>query len=377
MRPSHTLALLLAIGTAQAQTYLPESWSDLIIGLDRDDPRILDIAYAITQSFDQTEACHKAIAAARNGEAAPAGIDLTVNDKTAQLHCAAGDYTLDLTYWKRDNGERLIAALAQWENGNQDEKSHEIYLYDYKPQEKNPVLIPNPAQSRRLNQWRSQDYRIRLPESGQDLVLQQLEGAGGATHYLHWNGQTFADTASTTPAQSAEKTSVKTKPSAQSAKSQSNDIIPPIRTAYKQALDDKPQHEHTRINQDAAQDIHFYHRKGAQAPYFIEVHRDTGKTKYYEEYLIDTEKTPAELRFFFQKIDSAKASQETRLYFDGQAIGYHDLRTTPKNGNTASVKGDGAPPADQWEDGKSQPGEYAAQRRAQELIRIYQAWHGL
>ena len=152
------------------------------------------------------------------------------------------------------------------------------------------------------------------------------------------------------------------------------ELVLSIRKAYQQAQEDKKKDEsvsmNLRMGKRQHEDIQFYFKdEGAQSAYFITVKGEDN----YEEYLVDTQQDPPFLRFWFQKHTEGNKTREMRLYFDGNAVVYHNVQEkTGKDGKVTVIKGEGVPPDDFWEDSIS--GNYVMQRSLQALDSLFDSW---
>ena len=122
-------------------------------------------------------------------------IVLDKNNGYGSCQIPGSAYHLEISYWKRNNGHLLAGLNVFWEDeglegqSEGDEMFSETYFFDYNP--KTHRLTPDSSLSKIINDYRKKDYHILLPRQGKNLQLRQFEGAGGAIHYLKWNGYDF------------------------------------------------------------------------------------------------------------------------------------------------------------------------------------------
>ena len=378
---SFTLSAFIMMSAAASAATL-NNWEDAFLPLQDEaaEPGIIPFATTIARFYDETAPCAEGIA--RRG-ASGGQVVVQVEEKKGYVRCedSASGHESEYAYWKREDGHYL-AAVAVMANGNGDEKQSRIYFYDINPDNNPLILIPNSGLSKRINAFRAQDYIIRLPSGGKDLLLKQPEGAGGATHYLQWTGNGFAATVSTTPPAAASKTAAKDKNSgkdkdkaqgdAQASKSSKPPEVVAIGRAYR-AAKQLADSDATRLYMDirhawanrpeSMQNIEYLFSEG-QPPYLIYVHDMDGEKVSYEEFLFDVGGGQPALLFWFQKLETEKHTWEYRLYFDHGKVIFHDVR---ENGGKPKI-GAGLPAKHGF--GK-QEGKLAMQQAAQNYLALF------
>lgn len=193
-----TSVALLLCGGAMAEDLSLDHWArqSISVSTAKEKIDIADLALALTE-FKELGNCQFYFTAFIDKKENPdKAIVLDKTGSYASCQVPGSAYHLEITYWKRNNGHLLAGLNVFWEDEgleNQgepgDEISSEIYFFNYDP--KTHQLTPESGLSKIINDYRRQDYHILLPRQGKNLFLRQFEGAGGATHYLKWNGYDF------------------------------------------------------------------------------------------------------------------------------------------------------------------------------------------
>ncbi|MDO4777737.1 MAG: hypothetical protein Q4A06_09870 [Cardiobacteriaceae bacterium] len=382
----HTALFLLLAGTAQAASLA--DWASTPVPIKPGDkPDIVTFALPLAQAFDDLAHCLPGLEGGEGEEA-----NVHIDSKNGFAICESGSGHLsEFAYWKRNNGHYLVGMAVTWNDisWEGDEMKNLVHFYDFDPKAAEPVLKPEESMSRTINAFRNEDYFIHLPRSGTHLVLQQFEGAGGATHYLAWDGERFADTPVTSLPQ-AEK------PAAKAADKGKPDVkkTAPAKADDKGKTKDKPRDKPEAVyaigqayragKQLAEQDatrmfldirnvwhtspettrkIEYLFAEEAHSPYLIYVHHEGMGTLSYEEYLADKD---GGLLFWFQKLEDDTGKWEYRLYFDGDKVVYHDIR---KDGGKPQT-GTGLPKKHRFGAGE---GKLSMQRSFQALMTAFAA----
>ena len=351
-RIRHTALFLLLAGSAQAASLA--DWAGTSVPVKPGDkPDILAFALPLAQTFDELGHCVSGLEV--RGEAAGDVVVVDVDSKNGFARCENTEdgHLSEFAYWKRTNGHYLVGMAVTWNDVSWegDEMKNLVHFYDFDPKAAEPALKPEESVSRAISAFRDKDYFIHLPQSGTYLVLQQLEGAGGATHYLAWDGERFADTPLTSlpkaekpaakPADKGNKDAKKAAPAKADDKGKGKAKEKPRDKPEKvyaigQAYRDGKQlaeKDATRFfldmrnvwqsSPETTRKIEYLFAEDAHAPYLIYVHHEAMGMLSYEEYLADKD---GGLLFWFQKLEDESGKWEYRIYFDGGKVVYHDIR---------------------------------------------------
>lgn len=347
-RIRHTALFLLLAGAAQAAPLA--DWASTPVPIKPGDkPDIAAFALPLAQTFDDLGHC---VPGLESGE--EDGASVSIDSKNGFAVCESGDGHLsEFAYWRRKNGHFLVGMAVTWNDisWEGDEMKNLVHFYDFDPKAAEPALKPEESLTRAINAFHDKDYFIHLPRSGTHLVLQQFEGAGGATHYLAWDGERFADTPLTSlpqaekPAAKAADKGKKEAKKAAPAKAKADDkgkakekprdkpeAVYAIGQAYR-AGKQLAEQDATRLfldvrnvwhsSPETTRKIEYLFAEASRSPYLIYVHHEGMGTLSYEEYLADKD---GELLFWFQKLEDESGKWEYRLYFDGGKVVYHDIR---------------------------------------------------
>lgn len=198
-----SLSLALAGTTLMAAEGSLQAWDNAPVPVTVTGKKvgIRDVSLALTRAYRETVPCAELFAKLgkeTHAKAAGTAVSLDAVNAFATCERETPELALEITYWKRKDGHYLVGMTTRYDDGKSggEDLKQEVYFYDLDPAAKAPQLQAETALTDTLRDLKSYSYLIRLPQQGKHLVFQEHEGAGGATRYLQWDGQTFATTLS-------------------------------------------------------------------------------------------------------------------------------------------------------------------------------------